>query len=69
MDPPPPRRAPAQTGHVGLRPAFVDEDKLCGIETTLVPTPLPAGFEDVGAVLLAGAERLFLYVSPIAANA
>lgn len=60
---------PAQTGHVGLGPAFVDEDESRRVEPALEPAPLLAGLQDVGAVLLAGTERLFLYVSSMDANA
>lgn len=60
---------PAQAGHVGLGPAFIDEDKSRRVEPALEPPPLLAGLQDIGAVLLAGAERLFLYVSSMAANA
>ena len=57
--------ASTQTRHVGLRTRFVDEDKPRGLEAALAALPAPPRLEDVGAVLLAGTERLFLYVSPI----
>ena len=60
-------RPPAQTGHVG--PAFVDEDETRRVQSSLEPAPLPAGLQDIGAVLLAGAERLFLYVRSMDARA
>ena len=59
----------AQPRHVGFSPALIDEDQTHWIEPPLEPPPLLAGFEDVGTVLLAGAERLFLYVNPMAASA
>ena len=59
----------AQPGHVGLRPALIDEDETLRIEPPLEPPPLFAGLEDVGTVLLAGTERLFLYVNPMATSA
>ena len=40
-----------------------------GIQAELAPPPRPARPGDVGAVLLAGPERLFLYVSPIFSSA
>jgi hypothetical protein len=63
------RSAPAQPGQVGLGARFVEKDQPGGIEAALAPPPRPAGPRDVGAVLLAGPERLFLYVSPIFASA
>ena len=64
-----PQRAPAQPGHVGLGSAFIDEYKPRRVQSTLEPPPLLACLQDIGAVLLAGAERLFLYVSSIEAKA
>ena len=61
--------APTQPGHVGFRPALVDEDESLRIEAPLESAPLLAGLENVRAVLLAGTERLFLYVKPMAASA
>jgi hypothetical protein len=51
-------------GHVGLGPGLVDEDQPFGGKPTLIfPPPLaPAG--DVGAVLFAGVQALFLNVMP-----
>ena len=63
------RRATPQAGHVGLRPLFIKEDEPRGVEAALPPAPLPAGLRDVGTLLFAGMERLFLYVSPSAASA
>lgn len=58
------RGAAAQAGHVGFRPRFVKEDEPRGIEAALLPTPRPTRFGDVAPILLAGAQRLFLYVRP-----
>jgi hypothetical protein len=49
----------------GDLPAFVQEDQPRWIEPVLEPPPRPARPRKVGAVLLAGAERLFFKVSPI----
>ena len=59
----------AQAGHVGLCCALVDEDEAGWIKTALRSAPFLAGFEDIGAILFAGAESLFLYVSSIEAKA
>ena len=61
--------ATSQAGHVGLRARFVDEDEPGGIEPELSPTPRAARPRDVRAVLFAGSECLFLYVSPISSKA
>ena len=58
-------RASAQPGEIGLGSRFVQKDQFGRVEARLPLAPEPAGPADVGAVLLAGAERLFLYVSPI----
>ncbi len=52
------------TGHIGFRARFVEEDQPCRIPGGLLPPPGPPRPPDVGAVLLTGPERLFLYVSP-----
>jgi hypothetical protein len=51
-------------GHVGLGPGFVDKDQPFGVKPALVfpPSLAPAG--NVGAVLFAGAQALFLNVMP-----
>ena len=54
-----------QPGHVGFGPRFVQEDQAGRIEGRLLPDPAAAGLPDVGAVLFAGPESLFLYVRPI----
>src|SRR5919107_1911989 len=51
-------------GHVGLGPGLVDEDQAFGIEPALVFLPLLAPAGDVGAVLFAGVQVLFLNVMP-----
>jgi hypothetical protein len=69
MDALSPQGTAAQAGQVGLRPRFVQKDQPGWIEAELAPPPRPARPRDVGAVLLAGPERLFLYVSPILSSA
>ena len=59
------RSAPSQAGEVGLGAGFVQKDQPGRIEAELAPPPRPARPRDVGTVLLAGPQRLFLYVSPI----
>ena len=54
-----------QPGHVGFGPRFVQEDQAGRIQSRLLPNPAAAGPADVGAVLFAGPENLFLYVRPI----
>jgi hypothetical protein len=51
-------------GHVGLGPGLVDEDQPFGVEPALVLLPLLASTGDVGAVLFAGVQALFLNVMP-----
>jgi len=57
--------ATAQASEVGFGPRFIQKNQLGRIEARLPPAPEPTGPGDVGAVLLAGAECLFLYVKPI----
>src|SRR5207244_11926914 len=59
------RRAPAQPGQVGFRTRFVEEDEPRRVEAALAPPPRPPRFFNVRPLLLAGTERLFLYVRPI----
>jgi len=59
---------PVQACHVGLRTRFIQEHQLGRIQSQLFTPPLLAGFGYVWAVLLAGPESLFLYVSPISAK-
>jgi hypothetical protein len=65
----PPQGAPAQAGQVGRGTRLVQKDQFGRIETRLAAAPRVARPRDVGAILLAGAERLFLYVSPSFAKA
>jgi hypothetical protein len=60
--------ATAAPGHIGFRARFVEEDQPRRIEAGLLSPPVPPRPPDVGAGLLAGAERLFLYVSPSRIN-
>ena len=55
----------AQAGHVRFGRRFVEEDQARGIEARLQAFPEAPLFGDIGAVLLAGVERLFLYASPM----
>lgn len=58
----------AQTGQVGLGARFIQKDQPGRIEARLPLAPEPARPRDVWTVLFAGAECLFLYVSPIFPN-
>jgi len=60
--------APAETGQVGLGTRFIQKDQLGRVEARLPLAPEATRPRDVGTVLLAGAECLFLYVSPIFPN-
>jgi len=57
-------------GHVGLDPvdllrsSTVDEDQSCRRDLALMGLPLPAPPGDIGTILLAGAQALFLKLSP-----
>jgi hypothetical protein len=51
-------------GHVGLGPGLVDEDQAFGVEPALMFLPALAPAGDVGAVLFAGVQALFLNVMP-----
>jgi len=57
-------RPATATGHIGFRARFVEEDQPCRIKAGLPLPPGPPCPLDVGPVLFAGAEFLFLYVSP-----
>ena len=50
-------------GHVGLDPRLVDEDQSCRRDLALMGLPLPAPPGDIGTILLAGAQALFLKLS------
>jgi hypothetical protein len=54
----------AQPGQVGLGTGFVQKDQPSRVKTGLPAPPEPARPGDIRTILLAGAERLFLYVSP-----
>ena len=56
--------AAAQARQIGLGPGLVQKDQSGRIEARLPALPEAARPGDVGAVLLAGPECLFLYVSP-----
>ena len=64
---PTPGTAP-QASHVGLGPAFIEEDKPPRFDATLLAFPASARLAEVFAILLGGPERLFLYVSPMSAS-
>src|SRR5688572_19432178 len=49
-------------GHVRRGPGLIDEDQAVGIEVGLAVEPGPAPPQDVRAVLLCGAGRLFFHV-------
>jgi hypothetical protein len=61
-------RTPAEAGQVGLRARFIQKDQLGRIKARLPLAPETPRPRDVGTVLLAGAECLFLYVNPIFPN-
>ena len=50
----------AQRSHVRFGPGFIDEDKAGGIDPSAILQPLFASACDVGAVLFAAEQRLFL---------
>jgi hypothetical protein len=51
-------------GHVRLGPSLVDKDQVFGVKSALVFLPLLATAGNVGAVLFAGVQGLFLNVMP-----
>ena len=57
-----------EAGHVGLGARFIQEDQPGRVKARLPLPPEPPRPGDVRAVLLAGAERLFLYVNSILPN-
>jgi hypothetical protein len=65
LNPLAPWGATAEPRHVRFGTRFVEEDQPGRIPAGLLPLPTPTRATDVGPVLLAGMERLFLYVSPI----
>ena len=50
----------AQRRHIRLGPGFIDEDEAGGINPPTILQPLFASACDVGPVLFAGEQRLFL---------
>lgn len=58
-------RTPTQTSQVRFGARLIQEDQLGRIQAGLALAPEPTRPRDVRALLLAGAECLFLYVSPI----
>lgn len=59
-----PWRSPAQTRHVGLHPALIEEDQARRVEAGLRLAPFQPGLGNVGAILLFSMGSLFLNVSP-----
>jgi hypothetical protein len=57
------RRPAPERRHIGLGPGFVDEDEAARIDPALIGGPLRAPSRHVGAIPLAGDQRLFLCVS------
>lgn len=53
------RRAPANAGHLGERPGFIDKDQAGRIEIKLVVEPDLHACQDVGSVLLHRRSGLF----------
>ena len=68
MDSLPLERTTAQTSEVGFGARFIQKNQLGRVEARLPLPPETTGSRDVGAVLLAGAKCLFLYVNPIFPN-
>jgi len=60
--------AAAQTRHVRFGRGLVEKDEAGGNKPSLDVAPDPAGAGNVRTGLFRGAERLFLYVSPMSAN-
>lgn len=59
---------PAEAGQVGLRARLIQKDQFGRIQARLPLAPEAARPRNVRSVLLAGTERLFLYVNPIFPN-
>ena len=51
--------ASMQSGHVCLRPGFIDEDQPSGGDLVLVLLPSTPSARDVGAILFAGVQTFF----------
>ena len=60
-----PLGAAPQPGQIGFGAGLVDKDQPGRVQRRLLPPPVPACPGNVRPILLTGAERLFLYVSPI----
>jgi len=52
-------RAAVGARHVGFSPSFIDENDLGGIDQLLRSAPRRALLDHIGAILLAGSQRLF----------
>ena len=65
MDPLAALGPPAPPGHIGLGAGLIQKNQPGRVERRLLPPPVPACPDNVGPVLFAGTESLFLYVSPI----
>ena len=61
-------RAPAEAGQVCLGTRFIQKDQSGRVKARLPLAPETTRPRDIWPVLLAGAECLFLYVSPIFPN-
>ena len=59
------RCATKQTSQVGFGSRLIQKDQLGRVKAPLALAPEPTRPRDIRTVLLAGAECLFLYVSPI----
>jgi hypothetical protein len=64
VNPLPTGGASTQPTHVGLGSRFIQEDQFGRVEPRLLASPRTSRSRNVRAVLFAGAECLFLYVSP-----
>ena len=53
-----------RAGHIGLDPRLIDEIQSCRRNLALMGFPLSAPPGDIGAILLTGAQALFLKLSP-----
>jgi hypothetical protein len=53
------RAATTKPGHLRRGGRLIDEDQFSGVEVWLVVEPVPAGAQDIGALLFAGMRRLF----------
>lgn len=62
-------RSTTKARHIRFRCRLVEEDKTRRVEAALVPPPSAPRPGDIFAVLFAGPERLFLYVSPMFSSA